>query len=95
MGEKKDPPENLDELKASGLTLAEAMDPRRRPLNMPLDLADSTLSNRVYEATALFEQLEGAGLVRGNGHHMRQEVCQFACDLLKERWTGPSDPNEN
>lgn len=50
------------------------------------DDAKVELSNAVYEAARLLETLEYAGKIRGNGHHMRQEVARFAVDLLKERW---------
>lgn len=76
-------------------SLAQALDPRLKPATMAKDEAASRLSNLVYEATELFERLEGAGLIRGNGHHMRQKVAKFATDLLEERWVGPSDPDEN
>ena len=50
--------------------------------------AEAVMGNMVYQSTALFERLEGAGLIRGNGHHMSQQVAKFATDLLKERWEG-------
>ena len=53
-----------------------------------LDLkeAQSELSNRIYEAARLLEELEYAGKVIGNGHHMRQQLCQVAERLLADRW---------
>lgn len=48
--------------------------------------AEAELSNLVYSATFLIERLEYAGKVRGNGHHVRQEIVEFATEKLKERW---------
>lgn len=54
--------------------------------------ASNVLSNRVYEATGLIEQLEfrkakdGGKRIRSNGHHLRQEIAEFAKKLLKENW---------
>jgi len=60
----------------------------------PLTLEDAKveLSNSVYEATRLIEDLEytlnakGDKTIRGNGHHIRQQIVKFAIDLLEERW---------
>ncbi len=47
-------------------------------------------SNAAYDALGIFESLEHAGKVRGNGHHMRQEIAKAAADLVRERWVEPS-----
>lgn len=59
--------------------------------DVPRDLAaaEAELSNAIYAAARLLEDLEHAGLVHGNGHHMRQAVAESAVELLRERWTGP------
>ncbi len=44
------------------------------------------LENGIYEATAVFEGLEHAGLIRGNGHHLRQEAARLVAELLDSRW---------
>ena len=45
------------------------------------------LSNAVYAASVkIFETLEYAGHIRGNGHHMAQALSAQAVSLLKERW---------
>lgn len=50
------------------------------------------LSNRIYEAAGLIEELEycvasdGTKRIRGNGHHIRQQIAKFAESLLAERW---------
>lgn len=56
------------------------------PKTMSLEEAKTQLGNEIYKAAALIEQLEYAGRVDGNGHHMRQKVAEFAKDLLGERW---------
>jgi hypothetical protein len=53
---------------------------------MTLDDAAVELSNALYKASLLFEELEHAGKVDGNGHHLAQEVCSFGDNLLKSRW---------
>lgn len=59
---------------------------------MPLADAMVEISNQVYEATGLIEQLEyckandGGKRIRSNGHHLRQEIAEFAKKLLKENW---------
>jgi len=53
---------------------------------MDLESAKSEMCNRVYEAAILFERFENAGKVRGNGHHMAQEVAGFAEKMMAERW---------
>ena len=60
--------------------------------SMQLDEAKVELSNRIYEAARLIEMLEycraedGGKRIRGNGHHMRQQIAEYATDLLSERW---------
>lgn len=44
------------------------------------------IDKKVYEATALFEELEKSEKIIGNGHHLRQMVGNFAKDLLEARW---------
>lgn len=53
---------------------------------MNLGQAEATIENAVYAAALLFESLENAGQIRGNGHHMAQSVAAFASALLRERW---------
>lgn len=42
--------------------------------------------NKVYEATKLLAQAKDAGLLFGNGHHMRQAVSHAAKKIVKEQW---------
>lgn len=60
--------------------------------SVTLEDASVEISNRVYAAAGLIEQLEfcksndGGKRIRGNGHHIRQEIAEFAKKLLKENW---------
>ena len=54
--------------------------------NMSLKDAQTAISNEVYSGSALFELLEGKNKVRGNGHHIRQEMARYAQKLMEERW---------
>jgi len=72
----------------------QAMDPRLRPRVMTLQDARGELSNAAYLGTEVLEQLEGAGLIGTNAHHLRQEIAAFAVRLLELHWCGPSDPNK-
>lgn len=59
---------------------------------MTLEDASAEISKRVYAATGLIEKLEyckasdGSKRIRGNGHHLRQEISEFAVKLPKENW---------
>jgi len=53
-------------------------------LDMTLDQASGALSNNVYASTELFERLESAQLVSGNGHHARQRVAAQAAEWLRK-----------
>jgi hypothetical protein len=58
---------------------------------MDLETAQAELSNNLYEASRLIEQLEytknkeGNKRISGNGHHIRQQIAKFGTDLLAER----------
>ena len=60
--------------------------------SMSLDDASAIVINQVYKATRIIEELEycksndGGKRIRGNGHHIRQEIAAFAANLLKDRW---------
>lgn len=60
-----------------------------KTLPTTLEAAEAQLSTAVYAACRLLEDLENGGLVRGNGHHLRQAVAAFAVEKLKERWQAP------
>lgn len=57
--------------------------------NMTLEEACAELSSRVYAAAILFERLEGAGKIIGNGHHAAQKIAALAVEDLKSRWVHP------
>ena len=66
---------------------------RRKALEaMSLKDAQVELSNALYAASKLIEELEytknskGAKKVQGNGHHIRQRIAAFGEELLAERW---------
>jgi hypothetical protein len=44
------------------------------------------IGNRIYEAAILFERLESAGAIRGNGHHIAQAIALHAQEVFDERW---------
>ena len=53
---------------------------------MTLTDACTEISNAVYENTRLIELLEGVRKIRGNGHHVRQNIAKYAKNILIERW---------
>ncbi len=59
---------------------------RERLKNMTLAEAKAELSNAIYRAGAIIEDLEHAGKVHGNGHHARQHLCEAATKELESRW---------
>lgn len=50
------------------------------------DEAAIAVSNAAYEALGIFEDLEHAEKIVGNGYHMRQEIAKAAADLIRARW---------
>jgi hypothetical protein len=47
------------------------------------------LSNAVHAAALhIFERGEFSGVLHGNGHHMAQEVAEYATNLYRKRLTG-------
>jgi hypothetical protein len=96
--------EYLRGLAAKAETLRLGEEPARtfpRPLTADeintMDLAEacSQITNRVYTASLLFEQLEHRGAVSGNGHHAAQQVAAFAEKEMRERWrTSPRPTTE-
>jgi hypothetical protein len=51
--------------------------------------AEQDLSNLLYQASALIEEMENKGLIVGNGHHARQAITQFGVAELRRRWRDP------
>lgn len=49
---------------------------------------EAELSNRVYEAALLLEQMEHAGRIGGNGHHKAQRVAEAALKEMRQAWNG-------
>lgn len=60
--------------------------------SMTLEDACAEISKRVYEATRFIEYLEfceandGGKRIRGNGHHLRQQIAELSVKLLKDNW---------
>jgi hypothetical protein len=54
--------------------------------DMTLEQVLADVSNRVYEATRFFEDLEHSGQIWGNGHHLRQQLAEKAQALVLNRW---------
>jgi len=51
---------------------------------MTKDEAINEIGNRVYEASLLFEELEGSIGLPCNGHHQAQEIARYAQDRMKK-----------
>jgi len=49
------------------------------------------ISSLVYEASKVIETLENCGKCRGNGHHARQKVADFAAKEIEDRWLDSED----
>lgn len=60
--------------------------------NMSLDEAKAEVIKRIYDASGLIERFEycratdGGKRLSGNGHHMRQDIAEFAAKIFEERW---------
>lgn len=70
------------------MTFTEALGAKtKKDQTWPLrDNYASQISNSVYQATDMIEAMEQMGLLDGNGHHMRQQVAEFAEQLVRDRW---------
>ena len=54
---------------------------------------EAELMNAVYNSCHLFERLEGVRRIFRNGHHMQQELCRKASDMLRSALRKvPSEP---
>ena len=54
--------------------------------NMSLEEAERVLGNAVYVVGCFYEQLEHAGKVHGNGHHMAQNLAAMSAKPLRDQW---------
>ena len=57
--------------------------------DMTLKEAMNEVSNEVYLGSAIVEELEHAGKIFGNGHHIRQAIAKFAEDYIRAQWIMP------
>ena len=62
--------------------------------NMSLSEAITQIMNHVYTETGLYESLEGAQKVHGNGHHIRQEMARLAGKMMFERWSDKEEKKQ-
>jgi hypothetical protein len=53
---------------------------------MTLEMAKLMVERRIYTAGLIFEELERAGLIYGNGHHMAQKFAAEAVLQVEMRW---------
>jgi len=44
------------------------------------------LEQSVYNVCLIFEQLEGLNKIRGNGHHIAQDISHYTKKELLNRW---------
>lgn len=53
------------------------------------NIASVEVSKRIYQlADALFEALEHAQLISGNGHHIAQKLAEYAKQQVALHWRG-------
>ena len=50
------------------------------------DEIEAFVGNVIYYTSLIFEKLEDAGRIRGNGHHIAQKISSYAQEQLKEHW---------
>ncbi len=53
---------------------------------MNFEEIEEIVGKTMYRAGSIFEFLEGAGKIYGNGHHIAQKISEDATNLLKKRW---------
>lgn len=56
-----------------------------------LDKAVADIGNVIYANSGLFEDLENSGHIRANGHHLRQQLAEYAQKLVREAWAASDD----
>jgi hypothetical protein len=61
---------------------------------MTLEDAENRLSNIIYEASKMVEQLENLGKVQGNGHHIRGYIAKYAQEQLRKYWQNRTEAGE-
>ena len=53
---------------------------------LDLEEAKRLIGNYMYKHACIFERLEHAGKIYGNGHHIAQKFAQLAQNELDKRW---------
>lgn len=54
--------------------------------NVTREGAEDKVRSAIYQAALIFERLEDAGKISGNGHHIAQDISNYAVEFLKKRW---------
>lgn len=62
--------------------------------NMTKDQLETHIKHLMFEATQIFEILEGFGIIRGNGHHARMSFAESAVVDFRDRWIDKTDDGE-
>ena len=75
----------LDEIQSLITTELEHT-PGKSYRNMTRESAEHLVEHVVYTATRIIENLEMAGKLHGNGHHMRQKLASIAKKMVHNRW---------
>lgn len=57
--------------------------------DLTLDQAAASIGNTIYASSGIFEDLENSGHIRANGHHLRQQLAEYAQKLLRDTWVEP------
>lgn len=84
--EETDHHDQFDCIAALKRALGAAVAPIKDSKNLTEDQAAAEVERRVYDALGIFEELEIAGRIIGNGHHARQKLASAAAQDLRSRW---------
>jgi hypothetical protein len=58
---------------------------RKSMKTLSTEQLEADVGNAIYAAALIFEALEGAGRIHGNGHHIAQEIATYSKKIFKER----------
>jgi hypothetical protein len=57
---------------------------------LSLEEIQNLVANHIYKAALVFERLENAGKIKGNGHHIAQTYGEEAKMTIINRWINDS-----
>ena len=57
---------------------------------MSVPAIEAIIARRIYEAGMIFESLENAGMIVGNGYGIAQQLVDHSVKVFRERWKGVS-----